>query len=85
VAGSEESLASSVAFRFPADVHCDAVVARFRVGTAGRFFFPLAVISALKKPGEKFQLDKVLMKACCFSCVSRLWFSTFLYTGPQLR
>jgi hypothetical protein len=65
VAGSEESLASSVAFRFPADVRCDAVVPRFRVGTTGRFFFPMAAISALKNPGEKFPLDRVLMKACC--------------------
>jgi hypothetical protein len=71
VEGPEESLANSVAFLFPvADVRCEVVVLRFRVVPVGRFFFPLVAISALKKPGEKFPLDKVLMKACCSSCVS---------------
>jgi hypothetical protein len=70
VAGSEESLAGSVAFRFPADARCDAVVPRFRVGTAGRFFFPKTAVNALKNSGEKFPLDIFLMIACCPSCDS---------------
>jgi hypothetical protein len=70
VAGSEESLASSVAFRFPADARCDVVVPRFRVGTAGRFFFPITAVNALKNSGEKFTLDILLMMACCSSCDS---------------
>jgi hypothetical protein len=70
VAGSEESLASSVAFRFPADARCDAVVPRFRVGTAGRFFFPNTAVNALKNSGEKIPLDIFLMMACCSSCDS---------------
>jgi hypothetical protein len=41
VAGSEESLGSSVAFLFTVGVCCEAVVPRFRVGTAGRFFLLL--------------------------------------------
>jgi hypothetical protein len=64
-----------MAFRFPADVRCDAVVPRFRVGTAGRFFFTMASISALKNPGKKFPLDRYIMKAYCSSCVSMTPFS----------
>jgi hypothetical protein len=70
VAGSADSLASSVAFRFPAAVCFDAVVPRFRVGTAGRFLFPITAVRALKNSGEKFPLDNFLMMACCSSCDS---------------
>jgi hypothetical protein len=31
----------------------------------GSFFFPLVAISALKKAGEKFPVDRVLIKASC--------------------
>jgi hypothetical protein len=70
VAGSEELLASSVTFLFPAgDVRCAAVVPRFQVEAAGRFFFAPVAISALKNAREKFPVDKALIKACS-SCVS---------------
>jgi hypothetical protein len=68
VAGSEESLDSSVAFLFTVGVCCEAVVPRFRVGTAGRFFLLLITINALKNSGEQFQVDNLLMKACSCSC-----------------
>jgi hypothetical protein len=59
VAGSEESLASAVAFRFPDDdVRCEAVVPRFREVTADLFFFPPVAISILKNATEKFPGDK---------------------------
>jgi hypothetical protein len=73
VAGSEESLACSVAFRFPAD-RCDAVVVlRFRVGTAGCFFFPNTAVNALRNSGEMFPLDILLTMTCCSSCDSGIF------------
>jgi hypothetical protein len=78
--GSEESLTSSVAFRFPADARCDAVVPRFRVETTGRLFLSKTAVIALKNLGEKFPLDIFLMMACCSSYDSGILQQSLLQT-----
>jgi hypothetical protein len=62
VAGSEESLACSVDFRFPDD-RC-------------RFFIPSTAVNALRNSGDMFPLDILLTMTCCSSCDSDIFQSS---------